>query len=257
MVKALERGNICKAKEDGVGRRVNTPEMFSEAPICVSMRKEGSLCQFLPIQRQIIVVRIEIMTSVLAARNKPTAKQTQLTGRRTGYVHSASQEKMEGLVKIFVYGTLKRGFANHYLLENNFDGAASFITKGHTKEAFPLVVGTDAYIPFMLPLKGQGKQVYGEIYEVNRNVLSLLDDLEDHPTWYKRSPCEVIVTNEAAGFEGGDTVSCSSYFLTNFTQKFLSLEFLSEYTLEHHLKTYSETSSRNKYCDFKGQSQDK
>ncbi|KAK2570377.1 hypothetical protein P5673_005176 [Acropora cervicornis] len=64
-VKALERGNIGKAKEDGVGRRVNTPEMFSEAPICVSMRKEGSLCQFLPIQRQIIVVRIEIMTSVL------------------------------------------------------------------------------------------------------------------------------------------------------------------------------------------------
>ena len=45
--------------------RVKTPEMFSEAPICVSMRKEGSLCQFLPIQRQIIVVRIEIMTSVL------------------------------------------------------------------------------------------------------------------------------------------------------------------------------------------------
>lgn len=82
-----------------------------------------------------------------------------LNSGKKNRIHSASQEKMEGLVKIFAYGTLKRGFANHYFLENNFDGAASFLTTGHTKEAFPLVVGTDANIPFMLPLKGQGKVV--------------------------------------------------------------------------------------------------
>ena len=91
----------------------------------------------------------------------PLLTMLSLNAGKKNRIHSASQEKMEGLVKIFVYGTLKRGFANHYLLENNFDGAASFITKGHTKEAFPLVVGTDAYIPFMLPLKGQGKVVIG------------------------------------------------------------------------------------------------
>lgn len=64
---------------------------------------------------------------------------------------------MTELVKVFVYGTLKKGFANHYLMENVRNGTAQFITTGHTKEAFPLVVGTDAHIPFMLPLKGQGK----------------------------------------------------------------------------------------------------
>ena len=64
---------------------------------------------------------------------------------------------MEGLIKVFVYGTLKKGFANHYLLQNGLHGVARFITTGLTKEAFPLVVGTDAFIPFMLPLKGQGK----------------------------------------------------------------------------------------------------
>ena len=32
-----------------------------------------------------------------------------------------------------------------------------FLTKGQTKEAYPLVVGTDASIPFFLPLKRQGK----------------------------------------------------------------------------------------------------
>lgn len=64
---------------------------------------------------------------------------------------------MEGLVKIFVYGTLKKGFANHYLMQNGVNGVARFVTAGLTKEAFPLVVGTDAFIPFLLPLKGQGK----------------------------------------------------------------------------------------------------
>lgn len=172
-------------------------------------------------------------------------------------IETVKDQVMEEFVKVFVYGTLKRGFANHYLLQNNLDGVSRFVTKGHTKEAFPLVVGTDGYIPFMLPLKGQGKQVYGEIYEVDSTVLYSLDELEDHPTWYERTPCEIISTEKAPGIEAGDTVSCSAYFLVDFTKKFLMLDFLSEYTQEYHLKTYAETSRRDKYCDFKGQSQDK
>ena len=73
---------------------------------------------------------------------------------------------MSELVKVFVYGTLKKGFANHYLMETEANGVARFITRGHTKEAFPLVVGTDAFIPFMLPLQGQGK--------VNKNETKML-----------------------------------------------------------------------------------
>ena len=64
---------------------------------------------------------------------------------------------MEGFVKVFVYGTLKKGFANHYLMQDGLHGVARFLTKGRTKEAYPLVVGADASIPFLLPLKGQGK----------------------------------------------------------------------------------------------------
>ena len=64
---------------------------------------------------------------------------------------------MGEFVKMFVYGTLKKGFANHHLMQNGLNGVARFVTKGRTKEAYPLVVGTDAFIPFMLPLKGQGK----------------------------------------------------------------------------------------------------
>lgn len=57
---------------------------------------------------------------------------------------------------------LKKGFANHHLMQNGAIGVVQFVTAGLTKEAFPLVVGTDASIPFLLPLKGQGK--------VNKNI---------------------------------------------------------------------------------------
>ena len=70
--------------------------------------------------------------------------------------------RMSELFKVFVYGTLKKGFANHYLMQNEAIGVAQFVTAGLTKEAFPLVVGTDVSLPFMLPLKGQGK--------VNKNI---------------------------------------------------------------------------------------
>ena len=64
---------------------------------------------------------------------------------------------MSNFFKVFVYGTLKKGFANHHLLENAKKGAVQFVAAGQTKETYPLVVGTDACIPFMLPLKGQGQ----------------------------------------------------------------------------------------------------
>ena len=51
---------------------------------------------------------------------------------------------MEGTVRVFVYGTLKKGFANHYLMQDGLHGVVRFLTKGQTKEAYPLVVGTDA-----------------------------------------------------------------------------------------------------------------
>ena len=40
------------------------------------------------------------------------------------------------------------------------------------------------------------QQVHGEIYEVDQNVLSVLDELEGHPKWYKRTLCEIIATEK-------------------------------------------------------------
>ena len=42
------------------------------------------------------------------------------------------------------------------------------------------------------------QQVQGEIFEVDHNVLSVLEELEGHPKWYKRTLCEIIATATAA-----------------------------------------------------------
>ena len=65
---------------------------------------------------------------------------------------------------------------------------------------------------------------------MDSNVLSKLDELEGHPTWYKRTKCEIITTSTALGSGTGDVLSCSAYFLTDFAEQLLSLEFFSEYT---------------------------
>ena len=100
------------------------------------------------------------------------------------------------------------------------------------------------------------QEVHGEIYEVDSNVLSKLDELEEHPTWYKRTKCEIITTANVPGIQAEDVVSCFAYFLTDFTEKFLSHEFLSDYTQDCH-KAYSKSIDKRRPLDLKVQSQDK
>lgn len=77
-------------------------------------------------------------------------------------------------MKIFVYGTLKRGFGNHRLLETS------------------RLIGEDSIrgllINFGLPgvIEGEGT-VQGEVYEVDADVLARLDRLEGHPHFYERT----------------------------------------------------------------------
>lgn len=48
---------------------------------------------------------------------------------------------MEKVFKIFVYGTLKRGERNFYVLNSKENGFSQFQVEGKTKEKFPLVIG--------------------------------------------------------------------------------------------------------------------
>lgn len=50
----------------------------------------------------------------------------------------------------------------------------------------PLVIGTRYHIPFLLNKQGVGNYVTGEIYEVDDQMMEVLDNLEDCQRLYKR-----------------------------------------------------------------------
>jgi gamma-glutamylaminecyclotransferase len=85
--------------------------------------------------------------------------------------------------RIFIYGTLKRGFPNHVLLAD-----ALFVGLVRTVEAYPLVVQGPWFSPALLPEPGSGMRVSGELWEVDDAKFSELDDLESlhKPTGYIR-----------------------------------------------------------------------
>lgn len=90
------------------------------------------------------------------------------------------------LLKVFVYGTLKRGEPNHHWLTRKENGIARFVGEGTTVERFPLVVGTRYNIPFLLDKRGEGHNIRGEVYEVDEKMFANLDILEDYPVYYDR-----------------------------------------------------------------------
>ena len=60
------------------------------------------------------------------------------------------------LYRVFVYGTLKRGFPNHFIIQSKSVGKARFMGEAKLSDRYPLVVAGSYNIPFLLPVKGQG-----------------------------------------------------------------------------------------------------
>ena len=84
--------------------------------------------------------------------------------------------------KIFVYGTLKKGFCNHFYL----DGSA-FLGTTTTREKYFMCV--DSGIPYVFKCEKNSSFkgfVKGEVYLVDVEVLRSIDELEEHPREYFR-----------------------------------------------------------------------
>ncbi|KAG5666712.1 hypothetical protein PVAND_014727 [Polypedilum vanderplanki] len=128
---------------------------------------------------------------------------------------------MTKLIKVFVYGTLKRGQPNHYLMTDKSNGYSKFITIGETIVSFPLVVATRYNIPFLLNRPGMGNQISGEIFEVDEKMFAVLDKLEDYPSWYDREIQEINAN--------GEKIPCWIYTLKIFPEKMLQLPYLRSY----------------------------
>ncbi|MFP6854300.1 MAG: gamma-glutamylcyclotransferase family protein [Opitutales bacterium] len=85
-------------------------------------------------------------------------------------------------VKVFVYGTLKRGGSNHDCLE---DANATFVCNAKTKELRRLII---IGLPYLCDGHAEdGYQVEGEIYSIpDAEGLGIIDRLESNGTFYKR-----------------------------------------------------------------------
>ena len=105
---------------------------------------------------------------------------------------------------VAVYGTLKRGFGNNYLLRGS-----SYIGKGETKNRYPMVASG---IPYVIDNEGKGHNIDIELYAVSDTTLAELDSLEGHPTWYRRPMYEL---NTPQTFTFADTPSYTPQWRLN------------------------------------------
>ncbi|CAJ0942611.1 unnamed protein product, partial [Mesorhabditis belari] len=88
-------------------------------------------------------------------------------------------------IRVFVYGTLKRGEPNEHHLTLS-SGIQQFIGSGKTSNKFPLIIASKFNIPMVLRERGFGNQIRGEVYEINEEKLQCLDQLEAYPELYTR-----------------------------------------------------------------------
>ncbi|CAL4937158.1 unnamed protein product [Urochloa decumbens] len=104
------------------------------------------------------------------------------------------QPKLQQRTLVFTYGTLKRGFSNHPLLQDLAQrGDASFVGAAVTASRLPLVCGPYR-VPFLLNLPGEegADRVAGEVYAVTPRGLARLDELEGiSRAHYERLPIAV------------------------------------------------------------------
>jgi gamma-glutamylcyclotransferase (GGCT)/AIG2-like uncharacterized protein YtfP len=87
--------------------------------------------------------------------------------------------------RVFVYGTLKSGFWNHYLLKGCefFGDAATVPTYKMIENGFPVIMPDP-----------EGKPLAGEIYTVDDATLARLDQLEREGSSYDRKLIDVTLS---------------------------------------------------------------
>ena len=80
--------------------------------------------------------------------------------------------------KVFVYGSLKRGYGN-----NNFLSDSKFVGEDVTKDNN---YNLFSFGGFPGVIKGGGEKVLGELWEVDDDTLGHLDSLEGNGSFYQR-----------------------------------------------------------------------
>ncbi|KAM7273828.1 hypothetical protein ACFE04_028492 [Oxalis oulophora] len=113
---------------------------------------------------------------------------------------------------IFSYGTLKKGFSNHNLMQDLMkSGDAVFKGNYVTVGKYPLVCGPYR-VPFLLNIPGSGQRVKGELYALSDKGLVRVDELEGTSRGhYVRLPIKVTKEDDDKN-EDGEVVDVEAYF---------------------------------------------
>lgn len=94
------------------------------------------------------------------------------------------------LTTVLSYGTLRKGFHNHYLLySSQFIGEGTLLRKG------TMYVTMGGGFPILSFSPSSSHTITVEAYKVNKLTLSNLDRLEGYPNWYTRTEEEVMLKN--------------------------------------------------------------
>ena len=104
---------------------------------------------------------------------------------------------------IFVYGSLKRDFENHYVIEK-----AKYRCNAKTLKRFDMFKEDYANYPYLLQrTTPKSHNVKGEVYEVyGDDILNELDSFEDAPNYYERHSIQVQIDN-------GEIKKAEAYFM--------------------------------------------
>lgn len=116
----------------------------------------------------------------VSLRESASSNNTAVNEQQQSSSSSSHQAPETTAVKAlaFVYGTLKQGFGNHWLMEEQMKKKhCRLVGTAQTKHKYPLVCGP-FQVPFLLDVCGSGEHVRGELYEVDTHCLGLLDELE-------------------------------------------------------------------------------
>jgi len=87
----------------------------------------------------------------------------------------------DGFIKLFVYGTLKRGERNHPVLINS-----NYLKPASTSPNYQLF-DLGPY-PGMIETPQSGLSILGEFFEIHSNLISELDAIEGAPTLFELNP---------------------------------------------------------------------
>ena len=96
------------------------------------------------------------------------------------------KERLDRLNLLFVYGTLRCGFCNHFLLHG-----ATFYGLARSREKYALFVEG---IPYVSRAEAVSR-IVGEVFQVDEETLEQVDRLEGHPHWYRREEIEVTLAD--------------------------------------------------------------